>query len=524
MNQTLLSFAKKYGPLVGIILLTLILYIVLIGPNVQKNRPMTSDIYRDIAYATGVMNGRPIFEDPTIKGEYIWYPPLNPLIMALISRITGLSVFTIYAYSVFLANLAIPILFYLLIAELLGKRMAFFSSLLMVIMPWVNTHFFSMVLTSVHGVAVMLAVLLYFSKLHKKGMPLLGSTILGLLTGLALLHHSLSGLILYGSLFIFISLDILVYKHFDKWKSFLAALVIPVIVWAPYWIPNLFRAKLNPSPLTHLAIELMDPEFALFIPNVILFPLTVVFLITGIIYAIRRFHRSQYRLLLIILALVTLGQLPGYIRFLGERGPLWARGLASFPVLIPHEFQWFFQLFALPMIVLGFWLIFQYVSKNRFNFLKYILLALFALPGIMAMPVQYSKFFMSYSPDVYYCPVYVKWINENTPKDAVIMSSNVIMSYYDIQSYSGRPVLATMPFYMNYNVNVDQRFSDKNFIIQRASVNDIKSLVKRYDLVYFCIEKSDMSPERLKFFLDNFHEVFSDGHGVYILEFDRDSL
>src|SRR5665648_188814 len=79
-------------------LLLLLLIIIFYGsigiPEILKNPPLSADVYRDITYAQNVLNGNSIFADPSIKGEFIWYPPLNALIMAGISKITGLNLFT----------------------------------------------------------------------------------------------------------------------------------------------------------------------------------------------------------------------------------------------------------------------------------------------------------------------------------------------------------------------------------------------------------------------------------------------
>ncbi len=107
-------FKKKELIITGIvIILTLSFFAFFIFPEKVKNPQLTMDVYRDVAYARNVLNGNSILQDPAIKGMPLWYPPLNPLIMAGISKITGLSLFTLYNYSPLFINVFIPILFYL---------------------------------------------------------------------------------------------------------------------------------------------------------------------------------------------------------------------------------------------------------------------------------------------------------------------------------------------------------------------------------------------------------------------------
>ena len=83
MKAKVFSFLDKHKYLLIVIALNILVYIIFVGPVVIKKHYLPTDAYRDIAYARSVLNGNSIFEDPAIKGEYIWYPPLNPLVFAL---------------------------------------------------------------------------------------------------------------------------------------------------------------------------------------------------------------------------------------------------------------------------------------------------------------------------------------------------------------------------------------------------------------------------------------------------------
>lgn len=62
------------------------------------DRALFCDTFRDTAYAQNMLSGR-FLSDPCISGQDFWYAPGNPLFFAGISKLTGVSVVSLYASS-----------------------------------------------------------------------------------------------------------------------------------------------------------------------------------------------------------------------------------------------------------------------------------------------------------------------------------------------------------------------------------------------------------------------------------------
>jgi hypothetical protein len=85
--------------------------------------PYADDNYRDIAQAQATLDGHP-FSDPFFAGEWIWYNPLLPWIVALGASLTDTSLATFHVQSGPWLNLSGPILFYLVAVRLTGRHAA----------------------------------------------------------------------------------------------------------------------------------------------------------------------------------------------------------------------------------------------------------------------------------------------------------------------------------------------------------------------------------------------------------------
>ena len=103
------------------------------------------------------------------------------------------------------------------------------------------------------------------------------------------------------------------------------AVCIAPLAWHLLRLP-----RVNPAPITYMARELCDPSFALPIAT----PLVIVLAFVGLLKVWPRMRQPVG--LLPAYALIGLaGQLLGYLRLLAG---------AAIPALIPHEFQWNFQI------------------------------------------------------------------------------------------------------------------------------------------------------------------------------------
>jgi hypothetical protein len=237
----------------------LIFYSLLIYPDIRNNPPLPPDVYRDIAHTQNILNGNSPLSDPAIKGEYLWYPPLEPLLMAGLAVITGLDLFTLYSYSLLYINFFIPLLFFICIAQITDKRTAFFAAFFIPIMPWLNTHLFKGAMPSVHGFAFLLGTAILFLRFEKKGFTRPRAAVTGIVIGLCLLFHSLSGLIVYTSITAVLFLNKCLFKKPYRISHILLITCLPIIIFSPYFVPNIVRPKLNPAPLNYFSSALYDP-------------------------------------------------------------------------------------------------------------------------------------------------------------------------------------------------------------------------------------------------------------------------
>lgn len=81
--------------------------------------PDDPDLFREGALAQSLADGH-LLKDPYYLGEWSWYPPLVPGLVAAISKVTGSPVPTVYAQAGAYLNLLGPLLFAALAARLFG--------------------------------------------------------------------------------------------------------------------------------------------------------------------------------------------------------------------------------------------------------------------------------------------------------------------------------------------------------------------------------------------------------------------
>jgi hypothetical protein len=86
----------------------------------RSDWPDDPDLFRESAQAQTFADGH-LLDDPYFLGEWIWYPPLVPGLVAGLSKVTGLAVPTVYARAGAYLNVLAPILFAALVARCFGS-------------------------------------------------------------------------------------------------------------------------------------------------------------------------------------------------------------------------------------------------------------------------------------------------------------------------------------------------------------------------------------------------------------------
>jgi hypothetical protein len=82
--------------------------------------PDDPDLFRETAQAQSFADGH-LLDDPYYLGEWIWYPPLVPGVVAALSRVTGSPVHTVYTRAGAYLNMLGPVVFAALVARCFGS-------------------------------------------------------------------------------------------------------------------------------------------------------------------------------------------------------------------------------------------------------------------------------------------------------------------------------------------------------------------------------------------------------------------
>ncbi len=479
-----------------------------IAPRILGTRPLPFDTYRDVAYARSILNGQGVFRDPTIAGQPAWYSPLNPLFFAELSKVTGVDVFTLYAYSPLFINIFTPLLLYALVYLLIGHWPAFTAALLIPCMPWLKTHFLTMGMPSIHAVPLVLIVLIAAVAFGRRGLDTKRCVALGILMGITLLHHSLSGMIAYASVGLMLALQFLLNRGVRRLLPTVLAGALPVLIAAPYLLPNLLLPKLNMAPLDYIAPELSSLDYTLFIPTRLFCCFFWGFLVVGIVTLSKRVREPGILLVFCCLLVTTGGQLLGYAQLLAAAHPHTFGFLRGLPCLLPHEFQWFWQLFALIPVAAGIAWCSRALLGKRHLVLDIALPLLLIVPGYADVTKTQMVNLVLHLGDK---PRYIAWIEANTPRDAVIVTSQPWRAYREVQPYTARKILYHYPAHMSFNVDVARRGDAKGRLIYQADAAEVKQLAAEFNLYCVLLDKNRMPPERLQFFRDSFAVAYEDG-------------
>lgn len=164
--------------------------------------PYDGDHFRDVAHAQAALNGHPL-SDAYYAGEWVWYNPLVPWIVALVSLASGLPSWTAHVQAGPWLNLLGPIAFYALGVRLAGRAAALLALVLLLFVncgtdpsltcatysPWL------FVATFAQGLAFCGLLALDEAATRDTDMAAAGA---GALAGLTFLAHTAPALVLAG--------------------------------------------------------------------------------------------------------------------------------------------------------------------------------------------------------------------------------------------------------------------------------------------------------------------------------------
>ncbi len=416
------------------------------------------DSFRDMAYAHGILAGG-LGRDPTFAGLPAWYPPGNPLAFALLSRLTGVPVNSLYFTSLFWLGWVNPLAVFWL-ARLSWGRLAAWLALPCVLLGsyWWLVHA-AMQMPSVQGVGLTLVTLIAWR--HARNGNPVALTATAALAALTAWVHPLCGAFALGTITLHGVLAPLLAAKLTREpvaKSLLAMRACGVAVAGgllalPALAVSLRGPVANIAPRHWFAPELHDPRFALHAHS----PLVWIPGVAGLLMAWREWHQHGWLAAWFLLAVS--GMLAGYA----------AHDLGwPVPWLVPHEFQWHAQLAltlaaALAIARSAGWFAERAKpsARGRVGW-ALALLALAVGPGIFALPA--SRSFLLLLDDRWRGLVdTASRLREQTAADAVIAAPPDV-SYF-IAGFSGLRAVALPAGHANPAVDAIARIVDAESLL-----------------------------------------------------------
>lgn len=471
----------------AILLLLSGLWWIWLQADVTRMWPVGFDTFRDAAAAENVLAGRWL-RDPSIAGQTFWYAPLGPMFFAAVSYLTDTPPLVLYSSSILWLNVLLPIGWYLLVRLCCDRRTAIVGVLLV----WLGSRWWSASLaipmTSIHGVMLLTAVFIaWLISLRSSRRTALA---VGVLLAMCTWVHIVSGVIASGVIGLHALLGAQIggsaggeparVRRAEGIKRMLIVAGVCAPLIAPLAWHLLRLPRVNPAPLEYTARELRDPAFAVQAAT----PLVLVLAVIGLLAGWRRM-RQPVALCLAYAVVGLVGQLLGYARLLTDM---------PVPALIPHEFQWNFQIAVGLLAALGTacsaaWLASYRGFGGRLR-VRSRLLAMLVLVGIAVgtdlLPALDRK-------SEYWWPTRALtqtssaevsvWIKTHTSIDDVFLAP-APYNYMLIGGGTGRKLVAPPEGHAHISVDAEQRVDDAERMFATHDPLVLRGLLRKYDVRY----------------------------------------
>ena len=478
---------------VAVVVLIIVLWWCWLYPEVSRRHPVVYDTFRDAAGAENVLAGR-WFCDPMTAGQTYWYAPLGSVVFAAVSRVTGQPPLTAYATSILWFNLLLPIGWYALARCCWGWR----EGVAAVPLIWLGSRWWSfhvaMPMTSTQGVVLSMGVLLaWLASLRRRRR---WSVAVGVLLAGCAWYHTLSGLIAAAA----VGFHALAGAESSaagapgrttgRRREARLRVLIVAAVCAPLVAPlawHLLRLPVvNPAPIEYLSTLLRKPEFALQTRAWLILPLAV----AGLLPVCKRLHHPGG--VIVGYGLVSLvGQGWGYVRVLGD---------VPVPVLIPHEFQWNFQIAVGLLAANGAARIAAWVAgciERRAPGTR-VSHALLMLP-VIVLVLQEDGAPAFRRKSIHWRPTTlsvgrataVDWIRRNTSIDDVFLAS-ASENYLLVAARTGRKIVFAPEGHANIAVSAERRARDHQRMLRTAGPAELRELLTAYRVRYILLVQRDL--------------------------------
>jgi hypothetical protein len=454
------------------------------------------DSFRDMAWAHNILAGR-VWADPVLLEQPYWYAPGNPLLFAAVAELTGSSVVGVYRSSALWWNALIPVLLYLSVRAATDRLTAVLAlPLVWLGSLWWMTHL-AAPMPSVQGTALGLAGVLCWqwsmgaaerSDRWTAWRPLAT----GVVIAAAAWYHPICGLMAGGAIGLH-TVALSVWPGTGgaalRRKVLLTTAVAgatAVLMVLPLIVHLVGLPKRNLVPLSYFANELANPDFALQLHA----PLVLVLAVIGG----WRIARTEWRgwWVLGYLVVAGVGQMLGYLdRWLG----------VDVPYLLPHEFQWHWQLAVGICAAVGVVHVGRALERRlpwpREPWVARLLWIGGPLVAALAPALPYLGVADAYLVDVRRVVdsrrEVVEWMQTSTPIDAVIACTPQT-GYLTVAGLTGRKCVAVPIGHLNPSVEGRLLLDELRTLLATDDEGEFLKLARRHRVSYLLIDT--VSPNR----------------------------
>jgi len=507
------------------LLLTILLiafYGFYLAPRCYQFNYLTWDALRDIITAQHLLAGGSPFADPVYKGYYFWYPPLHAVWLAGWAALFDWDIFRVYSLSPIVLNwLGFPAV-YCLARRLTGCcHSAFIATLSLTAIPWFVTYVMAQPTVMAHALGPALLLFLWnlrLQSLDNRREFLLFSLCAG---GMGLIHPP-TFLIVFSVILLNLIFNLKQNEHRDEQIGRLVTFILLSLAAAsPYWLPNVLHPIQNSEPMRYIAPGLYRWEMVL--PGTSWWR-TIPFLalvVVGLWKRIREHRSPETVFLWALLAVTAAGQFPAYLlKALQLIAPqVYTRVEAIIPVLVPHEFQLYFQIALCLLIAAGFQSVYKY-RKRKLKFITELTILYFVVSlgcsfwelgsTSASDPGRSQVFLWKYRLEGEWKGV-VKAIREKTGVNEVICSPDDRTSFFVVSVRTGRKSLLTYASHSNLRANLEDRQTTRKAILSATTKADLLQKAEQYEIRYLLCHLKTVPKDRIRLFQSWFPVIYDDG-------------
>jgi hypothetical protein len=461
--------------------------------------PGESDLARDIASAETIAAGHPL-SDPYYRGEWNWYNPLAPAIVAVSALVTRLPIPWIYAHIGAYLNLLVPLTLFALVTRWWGSLTGLVAVLALVFLVpgpepgWLAASYSPWLLPMHLGQAVFYAGLIGVTRAWQVRTTS-AFCVAGGLLGIGLLTHTAPALLLATCMLV-------EYIH-AGWRD--RSLLIPMVVFvltgmavaAPYLVSigghYHFQVR-NAAPVAFVPTEL-DLEHAWSYWTAAFSPsLTGMIALVGYVRLIRQRQTLAARLVLTAVVTCAICLALGYLAQTD-----WARAVGFHGIVPPHHFVYYLSAFEAIAVSVGVSALAEWIAaalKSRAPGAADL-----AMPAFLAATIGFAVWtYPSYIQRFDFVGARIiaqrmftdhsllhlyEWLRRNTaPDDVVLAPLNLSQS---VIGTSGRKVVAVDKLFSNPYVDWAERARDRDEMERLVNAHEwpkFLNLAARYRVNY----------------------------------------